>query len=281
MGSAIARRVVEQGGDLVVWNRSESAMVDAKESGIQTAKTLLELFESVDVVISVFSNDAAVLEAFSPEFLGGISNKPIHINMATISLEAAKELQERHELAGVEYLGAPVLGRPVVASAGKLLCVVGGKSETLASAAPVLDLFTAKIFHMGTEAWVSAVVKLGVNYNLIHAMQALAESLAMVEAAGVEGSKFVEILTTAAFTGSAYQGYGPMIAGQHYSPPGFNMSMGLKDMGLIESASKDLGLALPMAPILKRIYERALQDPELVDYDWSAMAEVTKRQLDL
>ena len=59
--------------------------------------------------------------------------------------------------------------------------------------------------------------KIAVNFNLIHAIQALAESETLVESYGIDSSTFVEILTDVAFTGSAYQGYGKLIAEQDYT----------------------------------------------------------------
>jgi 3-hydroxyisobutyrate dehydrogenase-like beta-hydroxyacid dehydrogenase len=281
MGTAIARRIADQGGDVSVWNRSPEPAQNLKDEGFSVASSLQELFQSCDVVFSVLSNDAAVTQTFTADFLAILSSKPIHVNMATISLEAAKQMQRLHKAAGIEYLGAPVLGRPVVATAGKLLVVAGGQTSTLEKVQPVLELFSAKTFHMGQDAWVSAVVKLGVNYNLIHAFQALGESITLIEKAGVDATLFVEILTTSAFTGTAYTGYGPMIANQSYSPAGFNMSMGLKDMNLVLGASKDLGIELPAAPLLKQLFEVALASDELRDFDWGGVAEVTRRQLEL
>jgi 3-hydroxyisobutyrate dehydrogenase-like beta-hydroxyacid dehydrogenase len=122
------------------------------------------------------------------------------------------------------------------------------------------------------------VVKLGVNYNLIHALQAIGESVALVESAGVDPNTFMEILTHTAFTGSAYAGYGPMIVNRAYTPPGFSMTMGLKDVKLIEDAAADLGLTLPVASVLHELFDRAIDDPELTDLDWSAIAELTRQK---
>ena len=41
------------------------------------------------------------------------------------------------------------------------------------------------------------------------------------------------------------------------------------------------GVELPTAPVLRAVFETALADPELHDADWSAIAEVTRRQLPL
>tara|TARA_B110000259_G_scaffold57309_1_gene67705 strand:+ start:502 stop:813 length:312 start_codon:yes stop_codon:yes gene_type:complete len=101
----------------------------------------------------------------------------------------------------------------------------------------------------------------------------------MVESAEIDPNVFVEILTFAAFSGTAYAGYGPMIANKNYQPAGFLMEMGLKDLNLVESAAKDLNLKIPAVPLLKNLFETALQDEELAKSDWSAVSEVTRRQI--
>jgi 3-hydroxyisobutyrate dehydrogenase-like beta-hydroxyacid dehydrogenase len=119
------------------------------------------------------------------------------------------------------------------------------------------------------------LVKIGVNYNIIHAIQALAESVTLLENGGVRGSDFLEILTDVAFTGSIYPGYGRLISEKLYSPS-FPVVLGLKDLRLAEEAAAQNGTALLSAPVLRDVFERALADPDLANLDWSAVAEVTR-----
>jgi 3-hydroxyisobutyrate dehydrogenase-like beta-hydroxyacid dehydrogenase len=88
----------------------------------------------------------------------------------------------------------------------------------------------------------------------------------------------VELMGNTLFGGPVYQGYGSMIAERRYSPPGFRMPLGLKDLGLAVELADEAGIALPTAPLLRDRFERALADPELAELDWSAVAEVTRRR---
>jgi hypothetical protein len=92
----------------------------------------------------------------------------------------------------------------------------------------------------------------------------------------VSGETFIEILTDAAYTGSAYGGYGPMIATRTYGPVGFSVALGLKDLGLAEQAAADTGTALPTSPALRSLFESAMDDDRLSTLDWSAVAEITR-----
>jgi 3-hydroxyisobutyrate dehydrogenase-like beta-hydroxyacid dehydrogenase len=276
MGTAMAHRLLDQGFDLDIWNRSPKEMGDLLDKGAR--KVGLDQALQNDFVLSILSNDAAALAVFSEDNLATAKPGVIHVNMSTLSPTASQELALRHQKHGVGYVAAPVLGRPIAITNGKLLMVVAGDQSAVQSATFIIEKISAQHWNVGEDHSKASLVKLGVNYNLIHALQAIGESVALVEAGGVDANTFIEILTHTAFTGSAYAGYGPMIANRKYSPAGFSMALGLKDVKLIEDAATQLGLTLPVAPVLQNQFEAALEDPELEDLDWSAIAELVRQK---
>ena len=275
MGTAMAHRLLEQGFALDFWNRS------AKDNSELLAKgaVQVDLADALknDFVISFLSNDAAALEVFSEQNLSAANAGTIHINMSTVSVEASGSLAKVHAKQGIGYIAAPVLGRPIAITNGKLLIVAAGDSKDIDAASLIFEKVSAQYWNVGADHAKANLVKLGVNYNLIHALQAIGESVALVESGGVDPNIFMEILTHTAFAGSAYAGYGPMIVNRRYSPPGFSMTLGLKDLKLIEDAASAGGLTLPVAAVLRKLFETAQVDPELKDLDWSAIAELTRR----
>jgi 3-hydroxyisobutyrate dehydrogenase-like beta-hydroxyacid dehydrogenase len=232
---------------------------------------------SCGLVLSMLADDDAVGLTFTAEMLAGAPEGAVHVNHATVSVAAADLLSDRHAVAGVAYVAAPVLGRAPVAEAGQLNIVAAGDPDVLEAVRPVLDTVGKRTWVVGRQARQANLVKIGVNYNLIHALQALAESITLVEGGGVDGEAFVEILTDVAFTGSAYTGYGHLIATSSYSPPGFTVGLGRKDLALAEAAAGSHGVVLPTLPVLREMFDRALDDPGLAELDWSAVAEVTRR----
>lgn len=276
MGTAMAHRLLDQGFDLDFWNRSTKDVSELVSKGAR--QTSLNDALNNDFVISLLSNDSAALEVFSDENLTKAKTGAIHINMSTVSPAAAETLAARHSSHGVGYIAAPVLGRPIAITNGKLLIVAAGNANDIEAARVIFDKVSAQFWNVGEHHGQSNVVKLGVNYNLIHALQSIGESVALVESAGIDPNTFMEILTHTAFTGSAYAGYGPMIVNREYTPPGFSMTMGLKDVKLIEDAAADVGLTLPVASVLHELFERAIDDPDLTDLDWSAIAELTRQR---
>jgi 3-hydroxyisobutyrate dehydrogenase-like beta-hydroxyacid dehydrogenase len=200
--------------------------------------------------------------------------------MASVSPDAADALARAAAEAGVGYVAAPVLGRSTIAAAGKLNIMVAGDPATIDALQPHLDILGVRTWRLGDRPRMANVVKAAVNYNIIHTIQALGESIALVEGHGVDPHEFVELLGNSLFGGIAYTVYGQEIAAQAYTPPGFSMDLGFKDLGLAESVAAEAGVALPTAPVLHRLFETALADDELKDADWGALAEVTRRGLD-
>ena len=271
----MAQRLVEAGHTVHVWNRSPGAVEKLVAAGAVEARTP-EAAIATGLFFSMLANDAAVESVFSAEALAAAPEAAVHVNHSTISIAAAERLADLHAEAGIHYIAAPVLGRPNVAASGTLNIVAAGPGDVIEQVQQYLDVLGKRTWVVGETASSANLVKIGVNYNLIHALQALGESLSLVERGGVDGETFVDILTDTAFTGSAYSGYGGLIARRQYSPPGFTVALGLKDLTLTEQAAAALGSALPSAPVLREMFQSALNDPALAELDWSAIAEVTR-----
>lgn len=280
MGRGMTMRLVDQGFRVHAWNRSAAPAdaLAAEHDAVVRATSVAEAFAGAPVVHSMLTDDVVVLSVLSDELLAGIPAGRVHVNHATISPAAAAELAERHARHHVGYVSAPVLGRSTVAHTGALLVVASGDPAAFAAATPSMEALGARLWNLGTDPRLAAVVKIAVNYSILNALQSIAESVTLVEAGGIDPSSFIEILTHTAFSGSAHKGYGPIIAEKRYQPVGFAMALGLKDLTLVEDAAAELGVSLPVAPVLHELFEAALADAELSQLDWSAVAEITRRR---
>lgn len=276
MGAAMAARLIEQGLEVSVWNRTDSAADPLIEAGATRLTSAAEALKA-DITISMLANDQAVNAVFTDELLSQASGS-LHVNMATISVDLARDLAARHAAAGVRYLGAPVLGLPHVARAGQLNIMVGGDDATIESAKPALDALGKKVWRIGDEAATANLMKIAVNYNLLHALLAIGESVNMVERGGIEGQLLIDILTDSSFSGNVYAGYGKRISERNYFPADFEAVLGLKDFSLAESAAESLGASLPSGPALRKIFETAATQEDLKSGDWSIIAEVIRNQ---
>jgi 3-hydroxyisobutyrate dehydrogenase-like beta-hydroxyacid dehydrogenase len=274
MGSAMARRLVGAGHRVRVWNRSAAATEPLVEAGALAADSAAHALES-GLVFSMLANDAAADAVFDDEALAGAAGA-LHVNMASVSPALARRLAERHAAAGVGYVAAPVLGRVNLAAEGKLNILVGGADDDVERIQPYLDVLGARTWRIGTEAAQANLVKIAVNFNIIHAMEAIGESIAIVENHGIDAPQFVELLTSTLFGGVSYTVYGDIIAHRRYEPAGFTADLGLKDLGLAETAAAEVGVTLPTGAALRSVFEQTLAKPGGEKLDWSAIAEIAR-----
>lgn len=274
MGSAMARRLVDAGHTVRVWNRSPDAAGPLVEAGATAAESPGDAL-AAGIVFSMLANDEAADAVFGDEALAGAAGA-LHVNMASVSPDLARRLAERHAAAGVGYVAAPVLGRVNLAREGKLNILVGGADADVDRVAQLLDVLGVRVWRIGSEPAQANLVKIAVNFNIIHAIEAIGESIAIVENHGVSPEQFVELLTSTLFGGVSYTVYGDIIAHRRYQPAGFTAELGLKDLGLAETAARQAGVTLPTAPALRRVFEQTLAQPGGEALDWAAIAEISR-----
>ncbi len=277
MGSAMAGRLVETGHDVVVWNRSPAAVEALVALGARAAADRFEALRA-PVSFSMLADDAAA-EAVLDDAGAAAAAGQIHASSATISPRLADRLAARFLAAGSTYVSTPVVGRSNLAAAGQINILAAGPAAALDRVQPYLDALGRRTWRLGETPSQANAVKVAVNYNIIHVMQALGETIAMVERLGVDPGMFVELLTNSLFGGVAYTVYGTEIVDRTYKPAGFAMALGRKDLGLAEEVATDGGVTPPTMQVLKDVFDRALRDPELRDADWGGIAEVTRRDL--
>lgn len=275
MGSAMARRLVDAGHTVRVWNRNPAAAEALLTAGAVPASSAAHALES-GLAFSMLANDAAADAVFSEEALAAIPAGSLHVNMASISPVAARQLADRHAAADIGYVAAPVLGRPPVAAAGKLNILAGGAGADIDRASEFFDVLGARTWRIGDDPAQANVVKIAVNFTLIHAIEALGESIALVEHHGIDPAGYVELLTSTLFGGVAYSGYGDIIVNRRYEPVGFAAPLGFKDLGLAEAAAAQVGVTLPTAAALRSVFEQTMAKPGGEKLDWAAIAEISR-----
>lgn len=266
MGSAIAARLVGAGHPVVAWNRSPVP-------GATTTDPVDALAQPVS--FSMLADDTAVAAILTEDALAGDAGR-VHVCLSSISPEASAALADRCKRSGVAYLAAPVLGRPPAAAAGRLNVLAGGPAQTLARLADLLDVIGERTWHVSPEPPVANVVKVAVNYTIIHTLQALAESTTLAEAYGVPAPDFAELLSGTLFGGVAHRTYADLIARRAYRPAGFTVPLGAKDLRLAREAAAARGVRLPSLGVLDEIFTAALCRPGAEQDDWASIAEVTR-----
>lgn len=275
MGRAMAGNLIAAGHTVKAWNRSGGQV-----EGVTMVDSPAEAFHA-DAVLTMLSDDAAIrevlLDSGTLDAVGRKRGKPgvVHVVASTISVAFAHELVDRHRHLGMDYVSAPVLGRPDVAAAGELQILAGGALEAIDRVGPVFEAIGKKVWAMGEQAPAANAAKIACNMMITMAIEAMAESVVLTEANGVERERFFELILGTLFGSRSYQVYSANIAVGDYEP-GFKATLGLKDLRLAREAGEQAGGSLPL---LTAVHQRMAETIEagLGDRDWSAMADFTIR----
>src|SRR5438270_1518868 len=278
MGSRIAKNLVNAGFRLRVWNRSRDAVDALARVGARPVATAREAFGG-DVVFSMLADDEAVSEVID-DLLQDAPRGLVHVNLATISIRLARDLASRHRARGLRYVAATVFGRPELATAAKLTVVVAGEPDAVRRVEPLLDVIGQRTWSIGTEPERANVVKLAGNFMLGAAVEAMAEASAMAWRNGIAPGDFLKVLTEGVFSAPAYVTYGDAIARERYDPPGFRLSLTLKDLRLALAAADEVTAPMPLADV---VYQSLLEATARGDgdRDLAALARVSKRRAGL
>lgn len=272
MGSAIARNLVRAGHDVTAYNRSpgpaaalarDGAKVAETPSGVGGAEVVFSMLADDHAVESVVLGAQGVREALAP----GAS----HVSMSTISVDLSRRLSEAHRAAGQEFVAAPVFGRPEAAAAAKLFVVAAGTAPAVARVRPLLAVVGQRTFEVGEDPAAANLIKIGGNFLLAAAIEAIGEAAALMAKGGVAPAAFVEVMTNTLFACRAYEGYGSIIAEERYEPAGFKVPLGLKDVRLALAAGEASSTPLPLASLLRDHFLAAIGRGH-GELDWSALA---------
>jgi 3-hydroxyisobutyrate dehydrogenase-like beta-hydroxyacid dehydrogenase len=276
MGSAMAKRLLDVGYAVTVWSRSATHINDLVAYGATRADSPADAI-ATGHLFSMLANEDVVRTVCPAERLREAPEGFIHVNHATISAHAADEFAGHAATHGYGYVAAPVIGRPAVAAAGALTILAAGTPEAVEASMPMLEVMGRRVWPYGPVASAANLAKISVNYLIIHALQALAESITLLERHGLDTAQFIEMINDSIFPGPVYGGYGDAIARRSYTPAGFTTVLGLKDLMLAVDAAADSGTHLLSGPILQEIFETAVS--EVGDnLDWAAIAEISRRR---
>ena len=272
MGSALAGRLVAAKHRVRVWNRTPKDL-----PGAETAASLTDLADA-EIVISMLADDAAVRDVFLARgLLAALRPGTIHVNMATVSVALVRELAPLHEQRGIHYVAAPVLGRPDAAAAGMLHILAAGTPDVLGKVQPVFDILGQRTWLFGDKPEQANVVKIATNFTLACAIEAMSEAAQFVRSHDVAPKDFLGMIADTLFAAPVYKTYGALIAEEKFSPAGFRLTLGAKDVRLALAAGEAARVPLPFASVLRDAFLDAIAhgDGEL---DWAALAKVSQRR---
>jgi 3-hydroxyisobutyrate dehydrogenase len=269
MGSGIAKRLINNGHKVSVYNRTRSKSHHfSNEATI--ASSPKELGQACDLVITIVTNfDAVKTVLFGREgVVESENNNLIVADVSTISPAQSEHCAQRLRSAGIEMLGVPVMGGPAAAETGNLVPIVSGSKQAFEKVRQVIEEL-GTTFYVGEADGSANNIKLALNLNIALIACALSEGMTLVKRAGIDPSIFVKILNSTYFKTGLSEIKAPKMIKKEFSPS-FHLKNMLKDLELATTTAQLNGLTLPQTALAEQMF-RAANNIGFSEQDYTAI----------
>lgn len=233
MGRTVAARILESGVAVHGYDSTPNCVEQARAAGVAMCGSLRELAVATDWVMLFLPGpgEIAACVAGPDGLLAAQSEGSVIIDMCTSSPDNTVAMAAAAHAAGVHYLDAPVLGRPV--TVGKWSLPVGGEPGVLDEVRPLLDLIAANVVHIAGPGSGHKVKLLNqLMFGAINGMTA--EMMAVAEKVGIPPAKLYEVITAsqAATVSNLFKELGRRVSEDRYDDPTFTVALLGKDVRL-------------------------------------------------
>jgi 3-hydroxyisobutyrate dehydrogenase len=269
MGSAMARRLLDRGIGVVAWDRNREHARALEGDGVEAADTAGDALGRAGVVITMLPTAAVILDVVEP-LLEGWPQGTVWLQMSSVGAAEADQLTRLAETHGITLVDAPVSGSTHPAEEGQLTILASGPDSARAAVQPVFDALASRVLWVG-EAGMGSRLKLATNHWMITSVAALAESMHLCEAMGLDQQQFIALLDGGPL-GSVYALQKLQEMRQHQYPAGFPVRLALKDLELVREVEHNSRATMPL---LDAVLERfAAANAEFADQDLAAIYEL-------
>ena len=259
IGLPMARHLVRDSIDLVVWNRTLSrAQAFGAESGATVASSPADAVRDREVVISCLSTSRDVESVLSGSD-GALETLPegsIFVDCTSGDPATSRRIADLLAARGIGFLDAPVSGGVAGAEKAALTVMVGGRPELLEVVRPVLSCFGSRIVHCG-DIGAGDAVKAVNNALLAMHLWGTAEGLAALEKAGVRADVALEVINSSSGRSNSSMNLFPERVLTREFPRTFRLALLDKDVGIAAQFARDQKVVSPMLQLTAELYRQA------------------------
>jgi 3-hydroxyisobutyrate dehydrogenase len=272
MGYELVSRLLREGHDVAVYNRTRAKAEPLAELGATVVDTPAELGDR-DIVFTMVAGpqDFKDIVVGPQGILSGASRPRLIVDSTTVSPSAGEEVRAAAAEHGVDLLAAPVSGNPKVVKAGHLTICVSGPAGAWEEARPYLELLAKGVTYVG-EGEKARLVKVCHNLMLGVVSQCMAEITVLAEKGGVSRADFLAFLNDSVM-GSMFTRYKtPAFVNLDFTPT-FTPALLLKDFHLGFEAARAMGVPMPVAATTQEIVQ-GMVGQGYTDVDFAALLEM-------
>lgn len=274
MGLPMARRLLESGHDVAVWNRTPGRAEPLAEAGARLAPTPAKATSDAELVVTMLADPDAVMECLSgPDgVIHSLDAGATYVDMSTIGPSAVRAIRAKLPSSN-PMLDAPVLGSVPQAAAGELKIFAGGAYADYERWEGVLQVLGTPL-RVG-ELGAGAAMKVVVNTALVDLMATLGEVLAVADGLGLPEKAVLDVLEGSPIGVTVASKRAHLESG-HY-PARFRLALAAKDARLALRAAGEHRVGLRLTPDAAAWLDDALA-AGFGDLDYSAVVAMVRRR---
>ncbi len=237
MGAPMARRLLQAGHQLTVWDRTADHAKSLAAEGAAVAGSPAQAGAAAEFVITMLSTPDALQDVVLGEngLARALGAGHVYIDMSTVGPDTIRSIAGK--LKGVAVVDAPVRGSVSVATEGRLEIFVGASDEDFERVRPILESLgsVARVGGFGA----GAAMKLVANLALGTSIAAVGEALGLAEGLGLDRAAVLNMLEGSPLAPMVRAKRANIESG-HY-PPAFKLRHAAKDLRLVVEAAAAAG----------------------------------------
>jgi len=255
MGKGIAKTLLEKDYSVYLLAHRNRANVETLVGfGAEEVSSVAQLLEQVRVVITCLPSRKAI-ESVYGALLGHARKDTILIDTSTSDPELTRKLQAEAAENGLDIVDAPLLGGPQMTWEGKIGLAVGGVSNSVDKAKPILEDFSSRIFYAGGPS-TGHSLKLINNAVTLTNSAILYEAFAVAKKSGIDLSMLYEAMDASAASSKRLHGIAPCLINDEH-PISFALNVASKDLVLYSAFAGETGVPTLVSDAAKNQYKLA------------------------
>jgi 2-hydroxy-3-oxopropionate reductase len=270
MGRPMAAHLMRAGHALIVVERANLGTTELLAMGASAAPNPRAVAQRADVVFTMLPSTELVEEiALGADGVrGGLRRAGLFIDMSSIAPKTARRIAHELEATGAHAIDAPVSGGEQGAIDATLSIMAGGSAAAFARAEPLFRHLGKLIVHVG-PAGSGQVAKACNQVAVAITIEAVAEALALAEAAGADPGKVRQALMGGLAGSVILDRYGARMLENRYEP-GARARLHRKDLAIASELAAAANLTLPASDLMLQRFD-ALIAQDGGDLDHSAV----------
>ena len=256
MGTGFVRRMLSQGHQVTVWNRSADKAQALEAHGARACASAAEAVSGVDRVHLMVADDA-VVDAILEPIVEAIPAAAWIVDHTTTATTPTAERAKRWAGRGRRFVHAPVFMGPANCVDGTGVMLLSGDKAMCDAVTPLLEPMTGKLIWLGPQPERAASFKLFGNLTLIGLAGVLGDVCRLADAVGIPPTEAMGLF--ASFNpGAMLPARAAKIASGPYDQVSFEVAMARKDVRLMIEEAARHGVDLAVMPAVAALQDAAI-----------------------